>query len=223
MVGVAVSAVLALTPLASASPATADDSLDQREYAWYVDNGVAPATAKALIAKFNSGTPLDSMNGSEPVRVETADESGWIVTRAWFADGSLSVSKLQTPAASGARVGSDVAPLSVGNCSQVVGGSGFANYYDCAASGSNGAYLELGFRADYTRVSNGTGVINRVGSPYQFAAGGTATTPALTITKASGAPATAQAVSQYSSAATSFTARLYLNVNGSSAWTTQNF
>ncbi|GAA0422869.1 hypothetical protein [Leifsonia naganoensis] len=221
--GILAAGIVVVGAVAAAAPATADDSVDQRQYSWYIDNGVTPETANALIAKFNSGTLLDSMNGSEPVRVQRANEAGWIVTRAWFEDGSLSVSKLETPEASRARPAGQIGTRSVGNCSRVVGGSGFANYYDCAASGSNGVYLEIGFRADYTRVTNGTGVINRVGSPYQYAAGGTASTPVLTITKASGAPATAQAVSQYSSTATSFTARLYLNVNGSSAWTTQSF
>jgi len=220
----AIACVVGLSTIA-ATPANADESVDQRQYSWYIDNGVDATTADALIDKFNSGTLLDSMNGSAPTRTQTADEAGWIVTRAWFADGSISVSKLETPQASAAaaRSGLIVGPRSVGNCSSVVGGSGYANYYDCAVAGSNGAYLELGFRADYTRVSNGTGVINRVGSPYQYAAGGTASTPVLTITKANGSPATAQAVSQYSSATTSFTARLYLNVNGSSAWSSQTF
>ncbi|MCC4909084.1 hypothetical protein [Microbacterium sp. cx-59] len=209
-----------------ASSATADElSVDEQQRSWYLENGVSPDVADELIADFNAGDLPDSMTGVEPVSSVTDDKDGWITTRNEFPDGSISVSRLETPEAAAAAPG-DVAARSVGSCTSTLGGSGFVNYYDCAVTGSNGAYLDVEFRADYTRVSNGAGIINRVASPYSYAIGGTATTPELRITRANGTvsnPARATATSQYSSAASSFTAVLTLNVTGSQAWSSQNF
>ncbi|GAB3150702.1 hypothetical protein GCM10027058_15420 [Microbacterium neimengense] len=218
------STVLACTVGLSGTAVAAETTVDDEQYSWYVENGVQPDVAQDLIEKFNSGVLPDSMTGTEPVSSTTSAEAGWIVTRDTFADGSISISKLETPQAT--ESSDDFTTKSVGSCSSSIGGSGFANYYDCAVTGSNGVYLDVEFRADYTRVSNGAGIINAVRSPYAYAIGGQATTPVLRIDRSNGTmsdPARATATSQYSSTATSFTAVVTLKVNGQQAWSEQNF
>jgi len=199
------------------------DETDALQYEWYRSNGVSSNTAIALIEQFNSGIPLDSMTGGQPGSVLITETSEEIETKYTFSDGSISISTLEKPAAGS---GSLYQSMAVGGCNSVVSGSGYANHYDCAVAGTNGVYLTIQFRADYTRSSSGLGIINALRSPSASAGGGTATTPVLSITRKQGyssSPARAQATTQFSNTGASYTARLFLNVHGGNAWTTQDF
>ncbi|WKK73061.1 hypothetical protein Q0F99_09565 [Rathayibacter oskolensis] len=91
--------------------------------------------------------------------------------------------------------------------------------------GSN-ALVEIGFRMDYYTISQGSDKISGVRSPYQYAIQGSATTPALTITRAdesAAGPAQARATSQVKTGGSSYTANLTVNVGGDSASTEQDF
>ncbi|MBB5844911.1 hypothetical protein HD599_003234 [Conyzicola lurida] len=193
---------------ASASEIPANDG-DARVIEWYLAHGVDEDVAASLVAKFNSGELLDSMKAdSVPVDIATVTTADEEITTSTFADGSVSVVALETPKPA------DPNARGIGTCSSITSGTGYTNYTNCDIWGSN-AYLELHFRADYTRSGGTNGSIARVGSPYQYATGGTATTPQLSITRSfssAAGPATAQGVSQYSSSATTFTAYLYLKV-----------
>lgn len=215
-----IAAIVGLAMALSTAPLSAqaqDASVDDQVKDWYLSNGVSPIVAENLIEKFNSGELLDSMRGAAPIATQSAVTGGVQKTISTFADGSVSVTEIEIPVATTG----EIRPFAIGNCSSTQSGSGYVNYYDCAISGSN-AYLEIQFRANYTRTSAGVGSISYVGSPYVWALGGTATTPTLAITKsvsnASG-PASAQATTQYSSATLSHSARLYLKV-AATAYTT---
>lgn len=194
-------------------------------YDWYIEQGVDDATANTLVAKLRSGVLTDANTGATPTSVATDTSDGWQTTRSTYADGSISISKLQV-ASEAAPVADGVAPFSVGgDCSQVVGGSGYAKYYACGVYESTDL-LAMSFRADYTLTNAGIGAINDAYSPYANARGGTADTPpSLAITKSqsnSSGPAIARAVTQFSGSAGSFTAYLYLNVAGS-AWSSKSW
>lgn|GEM_PF-2983338 len=213
-------------PLAIAAPAAAHPSGDQSQYQWLLDNGVAPLAAKEIVKRAAAGDLPDSMTGEEPISVQTRESSDWIVTTATYPDGSVSVSKMEQPK-QWLSAPPLVTPYGVGAC-VAVGGSGYASYYDCRVTGSNGLWLDVEFIADYTRVSNGNATIHAVRGPYVWSAGGTATVPVLSITKAKGSPsspAKAQAQTQFTSIGgwVSGTYYLYLHVTGGSAWSTQTF
>ncbi|QNA93584.1 MULTISPECIES: DUF5626 family protein [unclassified Microbacterium] len=198
--------------------------VDQDQYDWFVQNGVAPETARELIAEYNSGGEIDSMSGAKPVEVHTSEIHGWNVTRAEFADGSISVSKVQMPGAEESET-TGISVRSVGSCGSTSSGSGWASYYDCAVVGSNGAWLSMEFRASYTRTNANTATIHSVSSPYVHAVGGTADTPSLSIVTATGTTAHAKATTQFNGAYPigSKTCTLNLWVTGASATTTQNY
>ncbi|WP_141651273.1 DUF5626 family protein [Microbacterium sp. 3J1] len=204
-------------------PTTASD-VDQDQFDWFVENGVAPDTARDLIATFNSGGEIDSMSGAEPVEVRTSEIDGWNVTRAEFQDGSISVSKVQLPGAEEGEA-TGISVRSVGSCGSTSSGSGWASYYDCAVVGSNGAWLSMEFRASYTRTNANKATIHSVSSPYVHAVGGTAATPTLSIVTATGTKAHAKATTQFNGAPPvgSKTCTLNLYVTGASATTTQNY
>ncbi len=117
-------------------------------YDWYIEQGVDDATANTLVAKLRSGVLTDANTGATPTSVATDTSDGWQTTRSTYADGSISISKLQV-ASEAAPVADGVAPFSVGDCSQVVGGSGYAKYYACGVYESTDL-LAMSFRADYT-------------------------------------------------------------------------
>lgn len=198
--------------------------VDEEQFDWFVENGVPPETARLLIAQYNAGIELDSMSGANPVEIATSEVDGWNVTRAEYEDGSISVSKIETPVAS--ESGTDISPRGVSGCTSSSGGSGYIAYYNCAVVGSNGAWLSIEFRADYTRLSNGAGIISNLASPYAHAFGGTATTPVLSILTPTGTPAHATATTTFNGPPPqgSKTCRLHLYVNGATAYTeNQNF
>lgn len=198
--------------------------IDQDQFEWFVENGVAPETARALIATYNSGGEIDSMSGVNPVEVRTEEIDGWNVTRAEYPDGSISVSKVQLPGAEESDA-AGISVRSVGSCGSTSSGSGWASYYDCAVVGSNGAWLSMEFRASYTRTNANKATIHSVSSPYVHAVGGTAATPSLSIVTATGTKAHAKATTQFNGAPPvgSKTCTLNLWVTGASATTTQNF
>ncbi len=202
----------------------ASSDVDQDQFDWFVENGVAPETARELIAVYNSGGEIDSMSGVEPVEVHTSEIDGWNVTRAEYADGSISVSKVQLPGAEESEA-AGISARSVGSCGSTSSGSGWASYYDCAVVGSNGAWLSMEFRASYTRTNANKATIHSVNSPYVHAVGGTAATPSLSIVTATGTKAHAKATTQYNGAPPvgSKTCTLNLWVTGASATTTQNY
>lgn len=203
--------------------ATASD-VDQAQFDWFVENGVAPETARELIAIYNSGGEIDSMSGAEPLEVRTEEIDGWNVTRAEYPDGSISVSKVQLPGAEESEA-AGISARSVGSCGSTSSGSGWASYYDCAVVGSNGAWLSMEFRASYTRTNANKATIHSVSSPYVHAVGGTAATPSLSIVTATGTKAHAKATTQFNGAPPvgSKTCTLNLWVTGAAATTTQNF
>lgn len=213
---------LLLTQTASSFPASTHlggEEISQPE-AWLIQNGVEASTASALAASVEQGHLLDSMTDAEPVATNVTEEDGWLVSRAEFEDGSVSVSRLEMPQAETTGIGA----RAVGTCAQVNSGSYWVQYNECAIYGSNG-YLEISFRADYNRASGGSG-ISSIYSPYQYANAGTATTPVLQTVRSTGnasKEALATATSQYSSKAVSFTAVLRLHVSPASAWTSQSF
>ncbi len=223
---IALSAAFAIASTAT-TPATASsegvDPTLQAQHSWFLENGVDADIADELTNKLSGGELIDSMNGSAPVAIATFYEKGWLVTHSTFQDGSLTISKLETPSAVFYMDSKEASTQSVGQCHSSDGGSGYRNFYECLVYGTNGSYFDMSFRADYTQTTSGTGIINSVYSPYAFATAGTAPRPTLTIVRRSGNPALATARTQYSSATRSFTATLTLNVNGSSAWSTQSF
>ncbi|MFF2389372.1 hypothetical protein [Agromyces sp. NPDC058104] len=224
--GLAISAVGVLPANASESPETADLR------AWYEQVGVDDATANELITKINRGELPDSVEGAlSPADVTISEENGWTVTRSTYPDGSVALTYLELPEAEGlpalASLNSTEAaiePMSVGNCSSTEGGSGYASYYDCGVIESTDL-ITMSFRANYTRTSSGVGTISSAYSPYVYTNAGSAPTPTLTINRPSGTvsnPAQARAVTQFSGASGGFTAYLYLNVHGGSAWSSKS-
>ena len=206
-------------PFVVAAPANAFEANDDTQIQWYEDNGVDAVAAQKTVEAIGNGVPESISNGANPTSVSEYVEDGFEVTRSEYSDGSLSISKLEIAT----ELEAGVAPLSVYGCVSVPG-SGYVSYYNCLVSESNGAYLELGFEADYTRSSSGVGVISAVRSPYAYAFVGTAGTPTLSITKStsnSSGPARAQAKTAWNGPLSGFTAYTYLNVNGASAWSSK--
>lgn len=152
---IAVALGLLATQTASALMPEKDSLSDLTTYQaqWLVEQGVEPAKARSLALEVEYGNPLDSMSGAEPISTQTSEEHGWILTRSEFADGSVSVSMLQTP---GAEL-TDFSPRAVGSCGSTTSGSYWVQYTDCLVYGSNG-YLQVGFHTNYYRGSGGSGI-----------------------------------------------------------------
>ncbi len=217
-------------------PASATEGNQLAEMrAWYTEAGVGEATADNLVDKFSKGElPNSASESAQPADVSVGEEDGWIVTRSTYPDGSIALTYLELPAAEGlpdsasglSLQSSDeiVTPMSVGECSSSSTGSGYVSYTDCAVYEYTDL-LTMSFRANYTRTSSGDGFITYVSSPYVYTSGGSAPTPTLTITRSQGnvaTPAQARAVTQFSGISGSFTAYLYLNVHGGSAWSSKS-
>lgn len=221
-----VGGLIAAGALFAPAAASADENSEiyDHVYGWYVDHGVAPETAKGLALGYLVGDMPDSSDpNAVPVSTETTRVGAWLITIRKFNDGSVTESRIEAPiptAGGGLVGGRTVAPNSVGSCYAVNTGSGYVSYIGCRVEESS-SFLVISFRADYTRNSGGTGAISAVNSPYVWAAGGTAPTPTLTITRAlsSGAsyPATAQAATTFSTPFSSGQVYVYLKVTGASA------
>jgi hypothetical protein len=223
-------AVIAAGP-AIATPAMANthtkaDSTDSKILDWFANHGASQSVAHRLLAEFHAGIPWDSLKGNvTPSSLVTSQEGALSVTTATYPDGSISVSKTQNSSPSSSN-GVTVTPMAqVGSCDGSSSGSGWIYRTNCYVEGDN-ALIMVSFRADYYLVSQGYDLISAVRSPYEYTIGGTAATPILAITKAnetSTGPATATATTQYSSSATSFTARLTLRVGSNTTSATQNW
>lgn len=201
---------------ASAAPTTSSTSDTAAIYAFYDANGVSKADADRLVANFERGIYSESNNpNAVPVRSKMTIETGFEVTRTFYADGSVSVSKIEQPKAPSKGLAST---QSVGSCAETTGGSGYILRKNCLVSEGTDI-LEMAFRMDWTAISSGYDKINAVRSPYAYTRGGTAETPKLSISKAnesSASPASARATTQYQGA-NSFTATLTAKVGGDKA------
>ncbi|MCT9620191.1 MULTISPECIES: hypothetical protein [unclassified Curtobacterium] len=186
---------------------------------FFTDNGVSTATAEALQQKYDGGTLLDSMRGASPVgsrEVGTANELKTITT---FPDGSISVTTVERPTTS---TSGGFSTKAVGNCAKKTTSHYSTTYHDCAAEASDGV-LTVGMHLTYTLVSGTGDTINEITTPYQFARGGQAATPKISIqrkTETSAGPAYARGSTQFSGSAGSYTGTMYVKVGGDKAWTT---
>lgn len=185
---------------------------------FFTDNGVDASTAAALQGKFEGGELLDSMRGTAPTSsasVDTATETKTITT---FPDGSISVTSIEhARAASGG-----IAPRSVGNCASSTPSHYSTTYRNCAAEATDGV-LTVGMHLTYTVVQGTGDTINEITTPYQFARGGSAATPKISIqrqTETSAGPAYAKGSTQFNGTAGSYTGTMYVKVGGDKAWTT---
>lgn len=152
-----------------------------------------------------------------PETVTTERDGVWLVTTRVFEDGSLSVSKLESPVPTALGA---VAPYSVGSCLATNAGSGYVSYTGCLVQEAS-SVITLSFRADYLRASAGVAKISDVYSPYAYSFGGTITTPSLSITQSSSIgsnPATAEGKSMYTTLYSSGEVAIWLKVLPGSAW-----
>ena len=124
-------------------PISAGEEAQLREF--WTTHEVSNVTQDALLESLRKTGLIDSMTGAEPVNVDESVVGGVRETVTSFADGSITVDSVEAP-------DSSFSPLSVGNCRSENTGSGFANYYDCQASSSNGP-VTLGFYISYHTTS----------------------------------------------------------------------
>lgn len=161
---------------------------------------------------------------AEAVSTREIVEDGFKTTIATFADGSISVSKIQQPTAK--ELSGEVSLMSIGSCQSVSSGSGYSVHKGCLAYGSNG-YLHLQFRADFTLINGAPDQLNRVYSAQSSSSWGSSTpaTKRVHRSQESGSrPAWASVSSQFTSAGglVSYTGTLNLFVGNNSAWTRQD-
>ncbi|MBD1539330.1 hypothetical protein HC749_14290 [Arthrobacter sp. S13_S34] len=185
------SALLLLTlasPPAQAAPeqakagntrSAADKETLERLAAWYTEHGVPDKQKKDLLRHISNGGVVESDRpGTTPSTSEKVTEANAEVTVNRFSDGSITVSKVEKPVIIQSSK-DEISLLSVGQCQGYSGGSGYAVYYDCLAEHSNST-VHLAFRATYT-LTSGYDQINNVWGAYQYAWGGTNSTPNLRI------------------------------------------
>ncbi len=106
--------------------------------------GIPENVRSQLRLKLESGQPLDSMLGGEPVETDVTTTNDWKTTVNRFPDGSVTATKMQIgrTASSGA-----ISPMSLSQCSvaTVTGGKKYSNCYIYTWVGT----LSASFRADY--------------------------------------------------------------------------
>ncbi|MCR2818829.1 hypothetical protein NQ166_08295 [Microbacterium sp. zg.Y1090] len=116
-------------------------------------------TQDALVDKLLSGEPLDSMTGAAPVSTNTTVESGFEVTENVYADGSVSINRIEI--AKPAPAPGTITPFGVSGCS-TSNGSGVVRKTNCLIDRWDGI-VQQNFRADFTFVNNG---YDRIDSIY---------------------------------------------------------
>lgn len=177
-----------------------------------VENGVSHANVEVILENFQHGRLPDSATGGKPVRIEQIERDDTVVQRAFYADGSVSVS--------GREVGSaDVGLRSVSSCS-VSSGSGYVVYRNCLIFGGNGL-VGMSFHANYQIVQGGYDSITWHGAPGQGCMV-TCDTPYFAGMKAnenSGGAAYAVYYMRVTYYIPTRTSVLTLNVGSDSAWT----
>lgn len=123
----ATAAVVAPTGAASADDSVLPASFVQEVTTVWTDNGLSAQLQASLLEKLSAGQALDANTGAEPVSSETSTVDGYIRTVSTYADGSISVASVETPAAASVASTSAstrfvapeglVSPMSVSNCS----------------------------------------------------------------------------------------------------------
>ena len=217
----AIAGALAI-PLGAPNEAKADDGGGDSGQAysqihdWYVGHGVPDKVASRLAADILHGKmPQSSQPNANPVAEDTHRDGSWVVTTRRFADGSVTESRLEQPLPQAAG---GITTLSVGACEGTIRGTNYTNYKNCRVEETS-AYLILSFRADYPQAY-GIGVVDALRQPYEWAVGGTASTPSFSTSRksqSSSGPATAVGKSLYKTPYSSANVSITLKVTGTSA------
>jgi hypothetical protein len=192
---------------------------------WFTSQGVSNSTQDTLIAKLDSGKPLDSMTGAvQPVSTTAQQTATELVNRSVYPDGSVAVTSLETPAATaGGATARSVHPLQIMGCKESNGG-GYVVESNCKVEIATGPY-DFWFNATYERYTGGA-QIDTANKPNAVVKYGNITSgPTVSIKqkKQDGStPAYAQEHAKYESngSATSEDLYLSLRVTTSKAYTT---
>jgi len=178
--GGALAAVLAAAP-AQAATTSSDESYMR---SWFTSQGVPAEVQDQLIAKLDAGKPLDSMvRDAVPINITTRQVGDELVSTSTYADGSVLVSSLETPSASGtATTGARaVTPQSISGCKESNGG-GYVVETNCRVENNTGTF-DLFFNATYERYTGGA-QIDKANGASVVAHYGSATKPTVGIKRA---------------------------------------
>jgi hypothetical protein len=157
--GAAMAVVIALTttvPMSANAAPAATDGLDEAR-SFLASHGVAADVQDRLISEFQAGEAWDSFSSDAvPVETTSALEGGYLKTVAHYADGSVSVSRVEQPKAKPKGV---VGTLSSPNGCSVSGNM----RNDCNVDMWVGV-VSMGFKASYNVSTNK--VTNVYGAQY---------------------------------------------------------
>lgn len=186
--------------IATAPSAVAAPSVDVHDQlrSFFSTNGVASQTQDLLLEKFDAGVAWDSSTGVAPVSTATTTSAGWLTSTDTYADGSITVTKLQT-----GSTGSEgsISPRAVGSCSTATSGltRTLTNCVVSVQSGLIGIQFSANYRYTYgsaTDIWVSAASIQKAWNPVAQVIGGSFGDLSVSVTKttaASGNPATARA------------------------------
>lgn len=106
--------------------------------------GVPEATQDALIDKLLAGETWDSLSDAEPVDVSMSVDDGYNVQRLTYADGSMTINKVEIPSA--APEPGTIGPMSVDSCAYGQGVGRFP-FWDCHVA-TNQFLVAIDYYAD---------------------------------------------------------------------------
>ncbi|WP_165068166.1 hypothetical protein [Marisediminicola senii] len=177
------------------APADASSSLLPQELVaelseTWTQHEVSASNQVALLEKLEAGVPLDAQTGIDPVSVNLVEGSDGPIEVRRFADGSVNVLSLQSPAVSSG----EGSPRSVTGCTQ----SGL-RYNNCLVAGWFTG-VQLSFRATYVLGTSAAQIISYDTEQVQCSAGLECTTPEFTsvrLQQSGSTPATVVLSTQY--------------------------
>lgn len=176
----------------------------------WTEYGVPAETQNLLLQKVHSGQAIDSMTGAKPVAVETQTSAMKLSTVARYADGSISVSTIQSDSATSPT-------QSVGDCA--VNATTYAQY--CRVNGWFGP-IQLTFYSSYTKKDGQASVYNWTGKTFICGPFTTCSAPKYSLTRQyqSGTlPAQINLYTDWSTGISNGRATLSLFVKDRTAWT----
>ncbi|MDR2257014.1 MAG: hypothetical protein LBE25_13620 [Arthrobacter sp.] len=211
--GICMGMGLALAPIAgglAVAPVAAAETITSSEIAAvtadWTAHGVPSSQQTQLLAKLQSGQPLDAFKGIAPVATETHETARNVQEIDRFADGSYVVRTLDKapeagPRAGGASSGGVTPKASLTGC-QSSSGSGYRTFSGCTVANNFSGVINLGFIASYQLVQGQGGKITYVGNATQNCAVVSCSTPTTKIIKqnSDSEPAVAQAQSRVQAA-----------------------
>lgn len=181
LIGAAPAAGITSNDHPGANPVSNQQRIDSnQELRNFLSNhGVSNVKTDALVKKFASGRPLDSMTGSAPLSTKTWIEGSQQVWLYTYPDGSVSTGRLQLPSSTTASDTMNTMGTSIRECT-TTSGSGWATFKNCKVQADNGA-VYISFRVDYERYVGANAKILRSYDPrVGTAIGWTATLPKRT-------------------------------------------